>query len=166
MFPPRLAKSLSLPYSAFCFLWSETIVAFKLSLAKSPPPSRALGAPPPPPGWWGGIAVGGGGGGRRPAGGPAAAVDQHGGPLRAGAAGGNAGTPAGGCTGCGRNHAVAVALQRHSEALQELLDVGRAGGLDLLPGDDLHRKRGLGVDASDARAGDFDAFDGLLRKIG
>src|SRR5438046_30657 len=34
-------------------------------------------------------------------------------------------------------------------------------GLDLLPGDDLHRKRGLGVDALDARAGDFDALDVL-----
>src|SRR5258708_7552590 len=96
----------------------------------------------------------------------APAVDQHQGPLGAQAPQRNAGDATGGCTGCGCHHAVAVALQRHSEPLQELLDVGRAGGLDLLSGDDLHRKCGLGVDASDARAGDLDAFDGLLRESG
>src|SRR5205823_3144028 len=48
MFQPSFAKSLSLPYSAFCFLWSKAIVALKRSLARSPQPSRAL-APQPRP---------------------------------------------------------------------------------------------------------------------
>jgi hypothetical protein len=53
-----------------------------------------------------------------------------------------------------RDRALAVG----GDAAQHLLDRLLAGLLDVVAVEDLHRRRGLGVGALDARAGHFDAL--------
>src|SRR5688572_6869018 len=96
--------------------------------------------------------------GQSPAGSDALAVDQDQGALRAQAAQRYAGNAASARAGRRRLHAVAVALQRDVQALQELLDVRGAGSFDFFARDDLDRQGGFGVDASQRGTGDFYPF--------